>query len=46
MEEKKNISSELENKDQKTEGEYADWHIQALEELEEFIESQGIYIRQ
>ena len=32
------------DKSQKPESD--DWYTQALEELEEFIESQGIYIRQ
>lgn len=47
MEEKdKKSEISLENTKEKSEPEYETWHIEALEELEEFIESQGIYIRQ
>lgn len=36
-----------ERSDQPTEGPKSeDWYTQALEELDDFIESQGIYIRQ
>lgn len=47
MEEKnKKLETSLENTKEKAEPEYETWHMEALEELEEFIESQGIYIRQ
>ena len=43
---KTTVENELELKKQQAESELEDWHTQALEDLEEFIESQGIYIRQ
>lgn len=43
---KTTLENELETKKKQEEPELEDWHIQALEELEEFIESQGIYLRQ
>lgn len=47
MEDKTNVlEKELETPKQQAEPELEDWHTQALEDLEEFIESQGIYIRQ
>ena len=37
---------QLEKKNKPAQPESEEWYTQALEELDEFIESQGIYIRQ
>jgi hypothetical protein len=44
MEERKNKPAETEEKLQGPQSE--DWATEALEEMDDFIESQGIYIRQ
>ena len=47
MEEKaKKPEEQLEIKDRPAQPESEEWYTQALEELDEFIESPGIYIRQ
>ena len=47
MEEKEKILVNSENVEQPSQKpECDDWYTQALEELEDFIESQGIYLRQ
>lgn len=42
----KQLENELETKEKPGKPESDDWYTQALEDMEEFIESQGIYIRQ
>lgn len=42
----KELQKELEEKEKLGKPESDDWYTQALEDMEEFIESQGIYIRQ
>lgn len=44
--EDKKLENELETEKQPGKPESDDWYTQALEDMEEFIESQGIYIRQ
>lgn len=47
MEEKdKVLENQLETEQKPGKPESDDWYTQALEDMEEFIESQGIYIRQ
>jgi hypothetical protein len=46
MEEKKKITPQTEEKKELQGPETADWATQALEDMDDFIESQGIYIRQ
>lgn len=41
----KNLENQVEEK-KPAKPESDDWYTQALEDMEEFIESQGIYIRQ
>lgn len=45
-EKEKNLEKEPDTTAAPQKPETDDWYTQALEELEEFIESQGIYIRQ
>lgn len=46
VEKEKELQKELEEKEKPGKPESDDWYTQALEDMEEFIESQGIYIRQ
>lgn len=45
-EKEKKPEEQLEKMDKPAQPESEEWYTQALEELDEFIESQGIYIRQ
>lgn len=44
--EDKKLENELETNEKPGKPESDDWYTQALEDMEDFIESQGIYIRQ
>lgn len=46
VENEKELNKELEAEEKPGKPESDDWYTQALEDMEEFIESQGIYIRQ
>ena len=46
MEEKKNVSEDVKKYTADQGPQSEDWATEALEEMDDFIESQGIYIRQ
>ena len=46
MEEKKNVSEDVKKNPAEQETQSENWATEALEEMDDFIESQGIYIRQ
>ncbi|MGO5071795.1 hypothetical protein [Roseburia faecis] len=46
MEEKKHVTQQEEAKEKKNGPESDEWATEALQEMDDFIESQGIYIRQ
>lgn len=46
MEEKKNVNEDVKKNPAEQEPQSENWATEALEEMDDFIESQGIYIRQ